>query len=152
MPPHDHIPRSEQSSVESLTDGRSLTGLFRELSRETRMLVRQEISLAKTEISEKASEAGRDVALVGAGGAVAYVGFIVLVMGLAILLGSVIADWLAFVITGVVVALIGYALAQKGLSALRRMDFKLTKTTETLQEDKQWMKEEAKEVKQKSVP
>ena len=123
-------------------DTRSLGELLRELSGETRTLVRQEIKLARTEMSEKASEAGKDVASVGLGGAIAYAGFIVLAFGLALLLGLVMPDWLAFVITGAVIGLIGYSMLQSGLSALRKTNFSLQRTEDTLREDKQWMKDE----------
>jgi FtsZ-binding cell division protein ZapB len=45
------------------------------------------------------------------------------------------------------VAFTGYAVLQTGLSRLKRTNFSLSKTAETLQEDKQWMKEEAKKIK-----
>lgn len=146
-------------------DDRSLVDLLGELTTETRELVRQEINLAQTEISEKtsqatqevkdkAAEAGKDAAYVGLGGAVAYAGLIALVFSLALLLGSFMPDWLGFLIVGVLVAGIGYALAQSGLKKLRQInyaletDFSLSKTKQTLQEDKQWMKEEAREIKE----
>lgn len=112
------------------------------------MLIRQEINLAKTEASEKVSAAGRDAGLVGAGGAVAYAGFIVLSIGLALLIGTFMADWLAFVIVGTVVAAAGYGLAQSGLNSLKQTDFTLARTAETLEEDKQWMKEEVRQVRE----
>ena len=159
-PPDDRRPRGEPR----LDDERSLVDLLRELTTETRELVRQEINLAQTEISEKtsqatqevkgkATEAGKDAAYVGLGGAIAYAGLLALVFSLALLLGSFMPDWLGFLIAGVVVLLIGYALIQSGLKKLRQVDyalstdFSLSKTKRTLQEDKQWMKEEAREVK-----
>lgn len=124
------------------TDTRSLGDLLRELTGETRTLVRQEIGLAQTEISEKVSEAGKDAASMGAGGAIAYAGFIVLAFGLALLLGTVMANWLAFVITGAAIAIIGYVMLQGGLTALKKANFSLQRTENTLREDKKWIKEE----------
>ncbi len=123
---------------------RSFGGLLRDLTRETRTLVRQEIRLAQTEVSEKASEAGKDVAYVGLGGAVAYVGLIAIVFACAFLLDGIMPLWLSSLIVGLVVVGIGYALIQRGLTALKKMNFNLERTTETLKEDTQWMKEEIK--------
>ena len=164
-PPERRPPDDRRPPSEPRPDERSLVDLLSELTTETRELVRQEINLAQTEISEKTSqatqevkntalEAGKDAAYVGLGGAIAYAGLLALVFSLALLLGSFMPDWLGFLIAGVVVLLIGYALAQSGLEKLRQMDyalstdFSLSKTKQTLQEDKQWMKEEAREVKQ----
>lgn len=139
--------RERHEPVDRRPDERSFSDLLSELSTETRTLIRQEINLAKTELSEKTSEVGKDAGLMGAGGAIAYAGLIVLAFGLALLLGLVMANWLAFVIVGAAVALTGYALLQTGLSRLKRTDLSLSKTAETLQEDKQWMKEEARKVR-----
>lgn len=142
------IRRPSGDHTEHTRDDRSLADLFRELTQETRVLIRQEINLAKTEASEKASAAGKDAGLVGAGGAVAYVGFIVLSIGLALLIGTFMPEWLAFMIVGTVVAVAGYALAQSGLNALKQTDFTLARTAETLEEDKQWMKEEVRQMRE----
>lgn len=128
-------------------DERSLGDLLRELADETRMLVRQELRLARVEVREIASEAGRNAGLIAAGGFVAYAGFLALVAGLGFLLGRVMPLWLSFSLVGLVVLLVGYALYRGGRSGLRETDFSLERTTESLQEDRQWMKEEARDVK-----
>jgi hypothetical protein len=135
----------EESAVERGTthrDERSLGELFSELTRETRTLVRQELELAKTEATEKAKKAGKDIGIMAAGGFVAYAGFIVLLIGIAYLLAVVLPLWLATVIVGAIAAGAGYALLQKGMSAFQKESFGLDRTTETLQEDKRWIKEQ----------
>ena len=127
-------------------DDRSVGELLSDLVQETRTLVRQEIELAKTELGEKASKAGKNVGFAAAGGFVAYAGFVVLLVGLGALLAELFGDglgWLGFVIVGVVVLIIGYALIQKGLKTLKEENFSLERTAESLKEDKQWLKEEA---------
>jgi cation transport ATPase len=128
-------------------DDRSLGDLFKELGRETQMLVRQEVQLAKAEVSRSVSKAGKHAGFIAAGGFVAYAGLIGLVMALGFLLGTFMPVWLGFLIAGVVVLIIGYALFQKGLSGIKNTDFSLEHTAETLQEDKLWLKQEAQEVK-----
>ena len=126
---------------------RSLGELFSELTGGMSNLIRQEIQLAKTEVSEKASTAGRNVGYIAAGGFIAYVGVFALVAGLILLLGLVIPYWLSALIIGAVIALIGGILVQKGLKTLQEESFAPERTVKTIQEDKEWLKEEAKDVR-----
>jgi hypothetical protein len=123
-------------------DTRSLGELFAELASETTNLVRQEIQLAKTEVTHKATRAGKDVGMIGAGGALAYAGFLALIAALIIGLGQVIPMWLSALIVGLVVVGVGYMLIQRGLTALKNIDPTPRQTLETLQEDKEWVKEQ----------
>lgn len=128
-------------------DERTLGELFRALATETRTLVRQEIRLATREASDIATEAGQNVGMIAAGGFVAYAGFLTLLVGMSLLLGLVMPLWLSFSLVGLGVLVIGYALYRSGRKGLDETDFSFDRTTETLQEDKQWMKEEAQDVK-----
>ncbi len=121
---------------------RSLGELFSELSRETSTLVRKEVELAKTEITDKATKAGKNIGFLAVGGAVAYAGFLTLIAAVVMLIGLAIPWWLSALIVGVIVAGVGYALVQKGLSTLKAMDFKPQETIETLKEDKAWAKQQ----------
>jgi len=123
-------------------DTRSLGELFAELASETTNLVRQEIQLAKTEVTQKATSAGKDVGMIGAGGALAYAGLLALIAALIIGLGEVIPMWLSALIVGLVVVGVGYMLIQRGLTALKNIDPTPRQTLETLQEDKEWAKEQ----------
>jgi uncharacterized membrane protein YqjE len=123
-------------------DTRSLGELFAELASETTNLVRQEIQLAKTELTQKATSAGKDVGMIGAGGALAYAGLLALMAALIIGLGQVIPMWASALIVGLVVVGIGYMLIQRGLTALKNIDPTPRQTLETLQEDKEWAKEQ----------
>jgi len=101
------------------------------------------VQLAKTEMTHKASEVGKDIGFLAVGGAVAYAGLLALVATLIIILGTVgLPWWLASLIVGVVVAGIGYALVQKGLSALKNESMAPEQTIQTLKEDRQWAKEQ----------
>ena len=148
---HHATPEKQKRGVERPTpsprDERSVGDLFKELARETQMLLRQEFQLAKTEATEKASKASKGVGFVAAGGFVAYAGFLALVAALGFLLGSFMANWLGFLAAGLLVLIAGYALFQKGLSSLKSTDFSFDHTAESLQEDKLWMKQEAQEIK-----
>jgi xanthine/uracil permease len=127
---------------------RSIGSLLKELRDETTTLLRQEVELAKTEISEKASRVGSNLGSLAVGGAVAFLGALALlaavVYGLTSLLDQFmslgVAVWLAPLIVGIVLAVIGYNLVQKALQTLRQESVTPRKTTETLQENKEWLR------------
>jgi hypothetical protein len=125
-------------------DGRSLGELFSELAQETSTLVRQEVNLAKTEMSQKASTAGKHLGVLAAGGALAYAGLLAILAGIIALLNDVMPLWVAALLVGIVVAIVGYLLIRKGLDALKREDFAPRETLETLKEDQQWAKDQTK--------
>jgi xanthine/uracil permease len=127
---------------------RSLGQLLKELRDETTTLLRQEVDLAKTEMSEKASRVGTNLGSLAVGGAVAFLGALALlaavVYGLTSLLDQFmsigVAIWLAPLIVGVVLAAVGYSLVKKALATLRQESLTPQRTTQTLQENKEWLK------------
>ena len=124
---------------------RSLGDLFSELMRETTTLVRQEVQLAKAELTQSATEAARGIGMLVAGGAVAYAG--VLCLLLAVVYGLIEAGldaWLAALIVGLVVIVIGGILVLRGRASLKPSHLAPQKTVETLKEDKEWAKEQAR--------
>ena len=126
-------------------DERTLGEMFAELSRETRTLIQQELQLAKTELTEKASTMGKGAGLIVGGGLLAYGGLLVIIAGLVLILISIgLPPWVAAVVGGVLVAGIGYLLIRSGLSALNARELTPRKTIETLKEDAQWLKAQAK--------
>jgi hypothetical protein len=125
-------------------DNRSLGELFSELAQETSTLVRQEVNLAKTEMSQKASSAGKHVGVLAAGGALAYAGLLAILAGIIALLNDVMPLWVAALLVGIVVAVVGYLLIRRGLDALKREGFTPRETIETLKEDQEWAKDQTR--------
>jgi len=122
---------------------RSLGELFSELARETSELVRQEVTLAKQEMSQKLSHIGKDIGFLAAGGAVAYAGLLAILAAIVALLAeNGMSWWASALIVGLVVLAIGGFLVWNGLNALKREDIVPRQTMETLQEDKEWAKEQ----------
>jgi hypothetical protein len=128
---------------------RSIGDLLKELRDESSALLRQEVALAKTEMGEKAAVAGRNAVSIGTGAAVAYAGAVLILAGLTIGLALLLdwagmdqhAWWVAPLVVGAVVALIGYGLIQKGVNKLKDQSAVPEKTVQSLQEDKQWLQE-----------
>jgi len=131
--------------MQETKDNRSLGELFAELARESSTLVRQEIDLAKTELSRKAARAAQDIGFLLVGGAVVYAGLLAILA--AVIIGLAAAGmpwWLSALIVGVLVAVVGYLLIQKGLAALKRDDLTPRQTLASIREDTQWAKEQAR--------
>lgn len=131
-----------------VAEERSLGQILRELRDESSELLRKEVTLAKTEMSEKASRVGTNLGSVAVGGAVAFAGALALlaavVFGLTSLLEKLmspgVATWLAPLLVGLVLAFVGYGMIQKALAALKHESITPTQTTESLKENKEWLK------------
>ncbi len=132
--------RREQQEREE----RSIGELFAELSQKMTTLMRQEMQLAKVEMSQKASRAGKNVGFLVIGGVVVYTGLLALVAAGIILLGQVIPYWLSAAIIGFVIAAVGAVLVIKGANTLRQEEPTPRETVETLQEDKEWLKDQTR--------
>jgi uncharacterized membrane protein YqjE len=129
-------------------DERSVGELLRELSAETSTLVRQEVQLAKAELTEKGKQAGKGAGLLG-GAAVmglallgAFTAFLIAVIALAV------PVWLSALIVTVLYGVIAGVLALAGKKALQQAGpAKPEQTIDTLKEDAQWAKTQAKSAK-----
>lgn len=125
------------------TDERSLGELFADLARETGTLVSREVALARTEMTEKAAQVGKDVAFLAVGGLIAYAGLLAIIAAIILVLAANgVPLWVSALVVGLAVAVIGYVLVQRGLTALKRQDFVPRQTLETLKDDTQWAKEQ----------
>lgn len=134
---------------ERAKDDRSLGQLLKELTSETTTLLKQEVNLAKTEMSEKASRVGTNLGSLAVGGGVALLGALALlaaaIYGLTSILDQFmslgVAVWLAPLIIGLILAAVGYSLVKKALETLKSESLAPQRTTQSLQENKEWLKE-----------
>ena len=124
---------------------RSLGELFGELSQQTSTLVKKEIELARLEVTRSVSDVARNAAMGVAGGLVAYAGAIVLLIGLGWLLATLgLPVWVALVIVGGLTLAIGGFLAYRAMDAMRKARLVPDRTVETIKEDVEWAKEQAR--------
>jgi hypothetical protein len=125
------------------TEERSLGELFGELTQDVGLLVRQEAQLAKTEMQQKLSRVTTDLVALGFGGVVALVGGLALTSALILLLIDPVGlkPWLAALLVGVVLGLVGWVMVQRGLKDLKRTDPTPRRTVETIKDDIEWAKE-----------
>lgn len=127
---------------------RSLMSLFSDLWRETRTLVHQEAELAKAEISEKVSQVTTGAGEIAAGGAILFAGFIVLLFAavgaLELMLATEHSMWLAPLIVGLVVMIVGYIVLSRGRKQMSAESLTPERTLESLQRDARLAKEHGK--------
>lgn len=133
--------REIQKEPEIVDQRESFGELLTQLANNSAALVRDEIDLAKQEMREKVSSFKSGVVTIALGAAVAYFGLLALVaaaiIGLAYFVG---AGWSALII-GALLAIVGGITAMSGIGQLKRTSLKPEQTIETLEEDKEWLKE-----------
>jgi drug/metabolite transporter (DMT)-like permease len=123
----------------SRPDDRSLGELFAELSRETSALVRKEVELATTEMNAKLKTAGIHGAAIAAGGALVHAGLLVFLAAIVLGLAQLgVQPWISALIVAILVMLIGYVLAQRGMARMRATTLAPTQTMESLKETATW--------------
>jgi glycerol uptake facilitator-like aquaporin len=138
----------DTTASRSQAENRSLIALFSDLFRETSTLVHQEAELAKAEISEKVSEVGKGIAALAIGAAILIAGFMLLLFaaanGLAMMLPEEHANWLAPLIVGLAVMVLGFIALGIGKHELSGTTLTPTRTLDSLRQDGQLVKEHVK--------
>jgi hypothetical protein len=135
-------------AISTTKEAPSLGHLLKDLSAETTTLLKQEVELAKTEMGEKASRVGTNLGAVAVGGAILFAGALALlfaaVNGLTEILNHfvsiTVAAWLSPLLLGIVLGAIGYGRVKKALATLKQESVTPRRTTQSLQENKEWLK------------
>jgi protein-S-isoprenylcysteine O-methyltransferase Ste14 len=111
-----------------------------EITSDLSRLFRQEVDLAKAEVRAEAKNAGKGTGLLAGAGIAALLVLILLSFALVYALGAVMPQgWAAFIVA-VLWAAIGAALYTMGRKRLKSVDPIPRRTTETLKEDAQWLR------------
>jgi glycerol uptake facilitator-like aquaporin len=135
-----------ESRDHSTDDDRSLGTLVADLTRESTTLVQQEMALARAEVSEKVSQIGTALASLIIGGLVLFAGLLKLldaaIYGVGELFPPDLGPWLAALIVGAIVAIIGVVMVQKGRRNLQPHHLVPQRTVDSLQHDKEFAKEQ----------
>jgi MFS family permease len=127
---------------------RSLGELFGKLSNETSTLIRQEMELARAELVEKGREAGKGAGLFGGAGVVGLLSAGALTACIILLLDLAMASWLAALIVAVVLGAVAAVLALQGRDRVQRATPPVPEqTVETVKEDVEWAKTQARSAK-----
>ncbi len=126
-------------------EGRGFGALLKDFAEGAADLIRYEVRLARTEAGTLARHLGAGSAAVAAGGVLALVGALTLVTGLIMLAGDQwLRDryWLAALLVTVIAAVVAAVFAKRGLAALSHSHLAPRQTLATLQEDKEWLKQQ----------
>jgi uncharacterized membrane protein YqjE len=139
--------RAEQffPEVESLAEMRgkreSFGELFGELARETADLVRDEVTLAKREIQEKVRTVQSAMLVLVTGVVLALVAIMALSAAVIIALAERVGPWQSALIVGLVLGMIAGAFILLGALRFRRTKLRPEQTLQTLEENREWLKE-----------
>jgi hypothetical protein len=126
---------------EAVANRESFGDLLSQLANNSAALVRDEIALAKQEMGEKLGTVRSGAVVIAAGAILGMFGALSLVAAAIIGLGNVIGPGWSALIIGLVLGLAGGLIAITGIGRIKRTSLKPEQTIETLEEDKQWLKE-----------
>ena len=124
--------------VREESDERSVGDLFGQLTTDMSTLMRKEIELARIEIKEEVAKAGRAGGMLGATAVAGYMALVLLSFAAAWGLAELIPTGFAFLVVGLVYAVVAAVLYSKGRRELAKVNPTPTQTIETLKEDTQW--------------
>lgn len=131
-------------SVES-REYESTPGLLRRLVGEVTALFSNELALFKAETTEAIGDMKSAVASIAFGGAVLFLGVGFLLLAAVYGLSTVVEPWLAALIVGGVVTLIGAIMLSSGRRKLEPRNMVPSRTTESLRRDTEMVKGVANE-------
>jgi uncharacterized membrane protein YqjE len=136
-------PESAGAGESRLDSGRSITQILQEIVTRVGEIIRSEFKLATIEVKQDLSERTKAATLLGAAGVL-----VVLALGLLLLsavygLSTVVAPWLAALIVGVAVGVIGGILLYVGQARMKQSP-KLEMTTQTAEDNIRWLKNQSK--------
>jgi uncharacterized membrane protein YqjE len=117
---------------------KSLGQLFSELTSDLSSLMRKEVELAKVETKEEVARAGKAGGMLGGGAFAGWFALLFLSFALAWLLDEWMHTALAFLIVGLVYAVVAAVLVMQGRSRMQSVNPVPQQTVETLKEDVQW--------------
>jgi uncharacterized membrane protein YqjE len=118
--------------------------LVKQLSEQTTTLVRKEIELAKAELSEKGKVAGKGAGMFGGAGVVGLLALGTFTALVLALLDKAMEFWIAALIVTLVYGAVAAVLAMSGRDRVKAATPPAEQTVETVKEDVQWAKSQAK--------
>jgi hypothetical protein len=118
----------------------SVPGLIKSLADDVTHLFAQEVALAKTEVSSAVKDIKAGVLSLAIGLGVLFAGFIVLLGAAVAGLALVMETWLAALIVGGVVAIIGVVLLMKAKNSLNPDSMVPNRTIESLKKDEEMVR------------
>jgi hypothetical protein len=122
---------------------RGVGDLLRDLASDISRLIRNELALARSEATDKMHQTIAALVSIIAGSLLGFAALIVLLQAVVQGLSNHMPDWLASILTGGVVALIGVVLVYGGQKALSASKLSPDRTAESLRKDMNLVREHA---------
>jgi uncharacterized membrane protein YqjE len=135
----DH-PEGAALPTEPKAPEKSIGQLFSELTSDLSTLMRKEVELAKVETKEEVGRAAKAGGMLGGAAVTGYFAILFLSFALAWLLDEWMHTALAFLVVGLVYAVVAAVLALRGRDRMQSVNPVPQQTVETLKEDVQWAK------------
>jgi len=133
----EDLDRQRTPSMTAADHDSSVVGLLRQLSREVPVLFTKELALAKAELQASLTTLKAGIAGIAGGAIVLLAGFIILLMSAVYGLSIVMAPWLAALIVGVVVMVVGFVMLQSAKKQFEASHFKPDRTLDALHKDQE---------------
>ncbi|MDX6752325.1 phage holin family protein [Geminicoccaceae bacterium 1502E] len=128
--------------MEQRVQDRSVGDLLRSLADDVIRLIRDEIALARAEAGDKLHQMVMAVVSIIGGSLVAFAALLILLFALVFGLANHMPLWLAALIVGGVVAIIGMVMVKAGASALSATSLAPDRTARNLRKDMDLVKEQ----------
>jgi hypothetical protein len=122
-------------------DERPLSELLSDVTNEVAMLFRKEVELARVETAEQVSRAAKAGGMLGAAAVIGFIDLILLSFAAAWALSEVVPEGVAFLVVGVVFAVVTAVLAVAGKKRLAGVNPVPNQTVQTLKADVQVAKD-----------
>lgn len=117
--------------------------LVRHLIDDLALLFRKELALAGSEVSQSLDDTKKGVSGLISGVVVLNSGYLFLLAAITLGLGQIMELWLAALIVGGVVTIVGLILVTAGKKKLEPSSLKPTRTVDSIQKDRESVKEHA---------
>ena len=119
----------------------TLGALFGELARESVSLARDEVALAKRELQRKLKTIQSALLALAVGVVIALIAALALCAAVIIALAEYVGPWQSALITGLILGMAAGAVIAIGVSRFKHTTFKPEQTLQTLEENKEWLRE-----------
>ena len=146
-PPATNAPYAN-GGAQAESDDPPVSDLVKQLTDQTKTLVKQEMRLAQVELQEKGKKLGIGAGMFGAGGLVAFFGAATLIAAIVLLISTALAAWLSALIVALLLLALAAVAALKGKKEIEKATPPMPEqAVDTVKEDVQHVKEKAKEGK-----
>lgn len=119
----------------------SLGELLSDLASHSANLVRDEVALARQELKDKLKTVQSATVVIAVGATLALTALLTFCAAIVLALSKYVQPWQSALIVGAVVGVAALATITAGIGQLKHTELKPKQTIETLEENKEWLKE-----------